>query len=42
MYTFNHKRGIICVLRLSNGRLEALAISEQTRYNEFNGCFSLL
>lgn len=41
MNYYNHERGTICVARSVNGRIEWLAIP-QNSYKEWSGCFSII
>jgi hypothetical protein len=38
----NFERGTICVIRLFNGKPEALRLVEQHDYKAWVGCFSIL
>ena len=38
----NFERGTICVIRLFNGKPEALRIPAPYNYKEWSGCFSIL
>jgi len=38
----NYERGTICVIRLFNGKPEALRLFDQHHYQEWTGCFSIL
>lgn len=38
----NFERGTVCVIRLFNGKPEALRIPQDSQYKEWVGCFSIL
>ena len=38
----NYQRGTICVIRLFNGKPEALRLVDQHQYKEWAGCFSII
>lgn len=42
VHVYNHQRGTICVIRQSNGRPEALAVSMQNQWQEWSGAFCVL
>ena len=35
-------KGIVCVERMVNGKLEWIPLVNQNQYKEWNGCFSIL